>query len=688
MEGECNRGTTKVNVQATHFRKFNLYFKLLEGRIPGLVPTRLSMKKQPMLVRFGPFELRSRTKELFKGKTKLRLRPQPFRILEILLEHPGEMVTREELRAQVWSAGTHVDFEHGLNAAIKELRGVLSDSASKPRYVETLPKLGYRMMAPVVTEEADAEKVSPEGYDPRTDEIRPSEMLVPGRGGWALARNLRRWPILVGVFGFLIIVVGGFAQWSRMKERQPRATGRLMLAVLPFDNLTGDTEQDYFSDGLTEEMISQLGSLDPQKLGVIARTSVMQYRKSQKPLEQIGRELGVQYVLEGSVRRDPEKVRISAQLILVKDQSHVWSQQYDREVTGMLALQGQIAREIADQIELTIGDRRRFESANGAPLSRETYEAYDLYLKGRYFWNKRTPQGFERAVQCFQQAIEKDAKYARGYAGLADSYALMSNYNIGPENEFMPKARAAALKALQLDEQLAEAHTSLALISENYDWDWEQAEKEFKRAIELDPNYATAHHWYAEHLAYRGRFEEAVSEIERARKLDPLSLIIAADDGAILYFSRQYDRAIERLRGTLDMDPDFPRARMIIYAYTESGRVAEALAEIDKWRKNDATPYTWAVEAYVYGRSGKPKEAQEALARLEESVRKAPQESTVMYVIAYSGMEQKDQAFNQLNKAVKVHSSVLMSLKVDPIYDPLRSDPRFEEILGRVGLAR
>ncbi len=459
-----------------------------------------------------------------------------------------------------------------------------------------------------------------------------------------------------------------------------------MLAVLPFENLAGDAEQDYFSDGLTEEMISQLGGLDPQRLGVIARTSVMHYRKSQKPLEQIGRELGVQYVLEGSVRREAEKVRVSAQLIQVKDQSRVWSQQYDREVTGMLALQGQIAREIADQIELTIGDRRRSASTNGAPLSRETFEAYDLYLKGRYFWNKRTPQGFERAVQCFQQAVEKDVKYARGYAGLADSYALMSNYNIGPENEYMPKARAAALKALQLDDQLAEAHTSLALISENYDWDWQQAEKEFKRAIELDPNYATAHHWYAEHLAYRGRFEEAFSEIDRARKLDPLSLIIAADDGAILYFSRQYDRAIERLRTTQDMDPDFPRARMIIYAYAESGRLADALAEIEKWRKNDPTPYTWAVEAFTYGHSGKPKEAQEALARLEESAPKAQLDPTAMYVIAFAGMNEKDRAFNWLNKAVQVHSSVLMTLKVEPIYDPLRSDPRFKEILQRVGL--
>src|SRR5260221_7679523 len=243
--------------------------------------------------------MRPRTRELFKGKTKLELRPQPFQILEILLEHPGELVTREELRAKVWLAGTHVDFEHGLNASIKELRGVLSDSASKPRYVETLPKLGYRMIAPVAVEETVWDKGGYEGHESRTEEESAGERFARGWGGWTVpARRMRRWAMLVGTFGILVMVVAGFAQWSRTKGRQPRSSGRLMLAVLPFENLAGDAEQDYFSDGLTEEMISQLGGLDPQRLGVIARTSVMHYRKSQKPLEQIGRELGVQYVLE------------------------------------------------------------------------------------------------------------------------------------------------------------------------------------------------------------------------------------------------------------------------------------------------------------------------------------------------------------------------------------------------------
>src|SRR5260370_9030518 len=334
-----------------------------------------------------------------------------------------------------------------------------------------------------------------------------------------------------------------------------------MMAVLPFENLTGDVGQDYFSDGLTEEMIAQLGRLDPQRLGVIARTSVMHFKHSQEQLDQIGRELGVQYVLEGSVRRDADKVRISAQLIQVKDQTHLWAEQYDRGLTSLLALQGEIAQEIADEIHLTLGgDHKRIAADPKPAASPSSYEAYDLYLKGRYFWNKRTVQGFQQAIEYFQQAITKDPNYARAFAGFADSYALVSSYRFPPQQQLMPSARTAALRALQIDDSLAEAHTSLALITENYDWDWQTAEKEYRRAIQLDPNYATAHHWYAEYLSFQGRFDESFRESEPARQLGPLSLIIAADNGAILYFYRQYDRAIEQFRAVLEMEPNFPRS--------------------------------------------------------------------------------------------------------------------------------
>jgi TolB-like protein/Tfp pilus assembly protein PilF len=461
-----------------------------------------------------------------------------------------------------------------------------------------------------------------------------------------------------------------------------------MLAVLPFENLTGDTAQEYSSDGLTEEMISQLGSLNPEQLGVIARTSVMHYKNSQTPLEQIGRELGVQYVLEGSVRRDSNKVRISAQLIQMKDQTHLWSRQYDRELSSLLVLQGEIAREIAGEIQLTLGDDRKRIATDRKPVASSTsYEAYDLYLKGRYFWNKRTGEGFQEAAEYFQQAIDKDPNYARAYAGLADTFALMSTWYLAPPNEIMPKARAAALKALEIDDSLAEAHTSLALITENYDWDWRTAEKEYQRAIQLDPGYATAHQWYAEFLSFQGRFDEALAESERARRLDPLSLIIATDHGAILYFSRQYDRAIEQFRAVLEMEPGFGRANMIIYAYVQKGEFAEALAYIEKTRrlyKNDQ-PRSWRLEAYVYGHSGQLAQAQKALEKLKQLDQRWQIDIDPSLYVA---LNRKDEAIALLQRACSEHSSVVTSLKVEPNYDPLRSDPRFQELQRRVGLAQ
>ena len=638
------------------------------------------------IYRFGLFELRIRTRELYKAGTKLKLRPQPFQVLKVLVERAGDVVTREELRDLLWSAETFVDFEHSLNTSIKELRGVLCDSPSERRYIETLPRLGYRMIAPV--EVGGPLPVKQAIAQPKTEvaENLQGEITLPDRpqGIWAV----RRWPVLAGISVVLMVVAGAYFRGSRIRVSQRRTDARLMVAVLPFENLTGDVGQDYFSDGLTEEMIAQLGRLDPQRLGVIARTSVMHYKTSPEPLDQIGRELGVQYVLEGSVRRDGDKARISAQLIQVKDQTHLWAKQYDRELVNVLGLQGEIAQEIADGIQLTLGDHKRTDPAHQASLSVRAYEGYDLYLKGRYFWNKRTPQGFQRAIEYFQQAIAKDHSYARAYAGLADSYALLSSYGLAPQNELMPKARAAAQHAIELDDNLAEAHTSLALITENYDWDWQTSEKEYRRAIRLDPNYATAHQWYAEYLAFQGRFDEAFAESELARQLDPLSLIIAADRGAMLYFSRHYDRAIEQLRAVLDMEPNLQRAHIVLFAYAQEGQTADALAVIQNWRHGDDTPWTWATEAYVYGRSGQEAQARRALKRLQQTNLQRHLDRAPMLALAYAGMNNKDQAFGWLQKACSEHSSAVTALKVDPVYDPLRSDPRFQDLLRRVGLAQ
>lgn len=643
------------------------------------------MEKLATIFRFGPFELRPRTRELYKHGIKIRLRPQPFQVLHILLERMGDVVTREELHQQLWSSDTFVDFEQGLNTSVKELRGVLGDSACEPRYVQTLPKLGYRMIVPV---DVDTPRTSTQVLSPPEDAA--AENLVGKRiahRGVLQVLAFRPRLVLLVISIVLVTTLSAYFQWSRSQAGSKPIGGRLMLAVLPFENLTGDPGQDYFSDGLTEEMIAQLGRLDPEHLGVIARTSVMHYKHSQEQLERIGRELGVQYVLESSVRRDSDKVRVTTQLIQMKDQTHLWSRQYDRELSNLLALQGEIAQEIADEIQLTLDNHKRIEPAHQASLSPTAYEAYDLYLKGRYFWNKRTPQGLQRAIECFQQAIAKNPTYARAYAGLADSYTLSSGYNLIPSKNFMPKARAAALRALEIDDGLAEAHASLASIAQNYDWDWQTAEKEYQRAIQLDPNYATAHHWYAEYLALRGRFDEASAEMENARRLDPQSLIIAADNGAILYFSRNYDRAIEQLRAVLDMEPNFPRAHMVLYAYVQKGLFADAVADIENWRRIDETPWTWATLAYVYGRSGQHAQARHALEKLEQ-LNRLQQMDPAPLCVAYIGMGHKDEAFTCLQKAYSEHSNPLTALKVDPIYDPLRSDPRFQELLRRVGLVQ
>jgi TolB-like protein/Tfp pilus assembly protein PilF len=594
-------------------------------------------------------------------------------VLLLLVERRGQLVTKDDLMKALWP-DTFVA-ESNLTQTVFILRKALGERRGDQRYVATVPGRGYRFVADVLqvpngTGHPEAEVVS------ETASIAaPASRLA----GW------RRWLWLAAAV-LLFIASASFLALRFIGLRHQPPEPRIVLAVLPFQNLTGDASQEYLSDGFTEEMISQLGRLDSRHLGVIARTSVMHYKDLREDLPRIGRELGVHYVLEGSVRRDVSRVRITAQLIRVSDQTHLWARQYDREFKDLLVLQGEIAQEIGDEVQSLLGPSRHIRAAAPAALSPKSDEAYDLYLKGRFFWNKRSPEGLQQAAEHFQRAIAKDPGYARAYAGLADSYALISSYRYAASNEFITKARAAALQALRLDDSLAEAHTSLALLSEVYGWDWQTAESEYRRAIQLDPNYATAHHWYAECLGFQGRFDEAFEEMERARQLDPLSLIIAADKGALLYFSRQYERAIEQFRVVSEMQPNFPRVHAVIFAYVEKGRFRDALDDIQAWRRFDPdTPWTWAAEAYVLGRSGQQAAAQQALAKLVHS-KHHEQFHPRMFVAAYAATGDKEHALVWLEKAYAEHSSTLADLKVDPVYDPLRSDPRFQNLLRRVGL--
>jgi TolB-like protein/DNA-binding winged helix-turn-helix (wHTH) protein/Tfp pilus assembly protein PilF len=654
------------------------------------------MEPPSTVFRFGPYEAHSRTRELYKHGAKLKLRPQPVRLLNLLLSRPGEVVTREQLREALWSAETFVDFQHSLNTSVKELRAALNDSVAKPQYIQTLPRLGYRFIAPVeIVDPAAASGIAVSQSVQTVHAARAgvqSASTSNGSSNSAGDHSVPRWSWALEGISLLLIVVVLFYSFSHRSRAAlvQQTPGRVMVAVMPFQNLTGDAGEEYLSDGLTEEMIARLGGLDTEHLGVIARTSVMHYKHTSEPLDQIGRELGVQYLLEGSVRREGDNVRIAAQLIQMKDQTHIWSQQYDRERNSLLALEGEIAQHIAGEVLVTLDTSKSIglKSQPAQNLTAEAYEAHDLYLRGRYFWNKRTPQALAQAAGYFQQAIAKDPSYAPAYAGLADAYSLMSSFDSAKPSEVMPKARAAALRALELDDNLAEAHASRALIAQNFDWDWTTAEREYRRAIQLNPNYATAHHWYAECLALQGRFEEASFEMARARQLDPLSLIMAADNGAILYFSRQYDPAIRQLQVVLEMERNFPRAHVLDYAYLQTGQFDLALKDIESWRQIDDTPLPLATLAVVYGRSGHNEEAKRIIAELEDRNRRGPADIAPALVAHMGLLEDKEQALAYLEKACEERATLLTALKVDPLYDPLRSDPRFQSILHKVGLTQ
>jgi TolB-like protein/DNA-binding winged helix-turn-helix (wHTH) protein/Tfp pilus assembly protein PilF len=608
----------------------------------------------PRFYRFGTFQLDVRSGELRRGGVKLRLPGQSFQVLVRLLQRPGEVVTRDELRQLLWPADTFVDFDEGLNAAVKKLRAALGDSAENPRFVETLPRRGYRFLCPVATVSAPPEVTA---------------VVAPGKRSWL------RWAV-----AFLLVAAAASAATVLWVRRSARAAPIRSIAVLPLRNLSNDPQEEYFSEGLTDELITRLASL--QGLRVISLTSVMQYKDTRKPLAQIARELNVDAVVEGSVMRSGGRVRITAQLIEAASDRHLWAHSYEREPRDVLALQNEVTRDIADNIRLSLDPAAQQRLAAAPPLDPQAHEDY---LRGRYYWSRRRGDDVNTAIRYFEQAIALDPNYARAYAGLADSYAMLGAYAVLPQEEVIPKARAAALKALELDENLPEAHTSLAVIAQNYDWDWPTAEREYRRAIELDPNYATAHHWYAEFLANQGRFDEAFAEIERARQLDPLSLIILSDRGAILYYARQYDRSIEQFRAVLAQDPDFPRALMVVYPCIEAGKFDEALAELAKWRRPDEQPWRLNGLVLIYARSGRRAQAERVVRELEQMNRRQPLNPGVL-ITTYVAVGRKREAFALLQRAYDEHWAPLNSLKVNPFFDPLRGDPRFQELLRRLRL--
>jgi TolB-like protein/DNA-binding winged helix-turn-helix (wHTH) protein/Tfp pilus assembly protein PilF len=648
------------------------------------------------LLKFGEdFEIDFGVGRLRRSGRTLKVERIPMEILLLLVQQRGELVSREQIVEKIWGKDVYLDTDNSINGAIRKIRQVLKDDPEEPRFIQTISGKGYRFVAPVEP------VIAPVLYPDAQADLVADVPQAPIRGYAASFPRQRRRVVAVSIFAttivlILILALGIYLRSSKLNTQPSYSGGRIMLAVLPFENLTGDAGQEYFSDGMTEEMITQLGRLDPDHMGVIARTSVMHYKHSQEELQQIARELGVGYVLEGSVRSDADKVRITAQLIQMKDQTHLWARQYDREPKDVLVVQSEIAREISGEIQTALGEHKHITPIPPETLSPQALETYNLYLKGQYSWNKRTPEGFREAIDYFQQATVTDPNYARAYAGLAATYALMGGYNGAPGAAFASRARAAAQRALELDDRLPEAHAALALIVQNHDYDWPTSEKEFKKALELNPNYATGHQWYAEHLAWLGRFDEALGESERALQLDPLSPIIAADNGAILYYSRQYDRAIAQFTAVREVEPFFARAALIYYAYAQKGMFAEAQAVIDQYaeaegrlekQNRSGNPWTYANLAYIYGRSGQQAKANQQLTKLLD-MNRLQSLDPIVFVTAYLGTGNNDQAMAWLEKAYAQHSNSLTGLKVDPIYDPLRSDPRFQNLLRHVGLTQ
>ena len=610
-------------------------------------------------VRFAVFEVDLSCGELRKHGIKIKLQRKPFQILALLLERPGEVVTREELQRRLWPSDVFVDFESGLNNAVKKLRAALGDSADTPRFVETVAKHGYRFLA------------SPQ-YEPEI----PAVTLVRAKA----PQPSRIWIFAAAVV--LLAVIGSiWAIWRRNPQLPSSASPTHKIAVLPLENLSGDAQQEYFADGMTDAIIDQLARV--RGLTVISRTSTMQYKKARKPLPQIARELGVDTIVEGTILRSGNRVRVSAQLIDAASDRHLMSRTFEQDLGDVLKLQQDVARAAAEQIEsnLTAEDTGRL--SHPPPVHPDAYQAFIL---GRFYWFKRTPYGLRKGIEYFQQAIALQPDYAVAYVGLADSYFGFRYFELVPPLQFKAEERAALLKALTLDGSLAEAHTSLAHALELEDWDFAAAEKEYRRAIELNPSYVLAHHWFGNELAIRGRSSEALEESRKAMLLDPLSPLYRASYGHRIAYARRFDEAADACRKALELDANYPTANMYLGQIEEyRGRFPDAILLFRKAYDAAATPLHLADLGHAYARNGNRSEALRILAQLR-ALSKNLYVPPYAFALVYIGLADKERAFEWLQKAMTERSQTMTTLKVDPVFDDLRSDPRFATLLGQVGL--
>lgn len=629
-----------------------------------------SLADLPRLLRFGQFELDLRTAEIFKEGKRIKLQEQPCQVLALLIERPGELVSREELRKKLWPNDTVVDFDHGVNIAINKLRDALGDSPDKPQFIETLPRRGYRFIAHV-----SAPKTLEDGVP--SAQVASSTSGRDGSGSTTWRRALL--PAFLALS--LAIVFFPFARYwrGRSAERSIRS-----LAVLPLENLSRDPAQDYFADGMTDELITSLAKL--QTLKVISRSSVMRYKGTNKPLPELARELNVDGIIEGTVLRSGNRVRITAQLIRAATDQHLWAETYEGNVEDVLRLQDAVARAIVAEIRVKVGPEEEARLGQSPPVNPEAYEAY---LRGRYhFYDRWTKEGFAAASHYFEEAIAKDPQYAPAYAGLADYYTLGRFAGQSFTNrEAMEKARELAAKALQLDDRSADAHIAMANVLFRYDWNWAEAEKEFKRGIELNLNAPSSYSHYAMYLGVLGRQDEAVAAVKRAIELDPLSARTNSSLGVVLQWSGHDEEAAEQERKAIALDPFFPESHLVLArSYDQLGRYDEAIVEhLETDTLEGIDPSTVDGFKLAYRNSGINGYRRK---RMEWEKQRAKIGKANYHRIALLSAElgDTDAAFLWLEKAYQERLPTMPNIKVAPGLRSLHGDPRFADLVRRVGL--
>ncbi len=639
---------------------------------------------------FGNFRVDVSERLLWRDEEKVPLTSKVFDLLMAFLENSHRTVEKGELCRRVWPESKVVD-DANLSRNIFILRKAISDGDNGRRLIETVPRRGYRFLAEVreLYEERNRTSLEEEsGLSPvvKVEEFTETVDSPDQQSTEALSQiphslfSVKR--IAIAAASLLVVLLAALLYFLIAGRARPTSLSQVRsIAVIPFKSLNAYPADDYLGLALADALITRMGSI--RQVVVRPTSSVRRFASEDGDTAAIGRALKVDGVLEGSIQKSDDRIRITVQLISSADGSHLWADKFDVISANALSLEDHVAEELTGALTLKLsGD----EAKRLAEHQTENVEAYKLYLKGRYYWNRRDGEGFKKGIECFQQAIDLDPGYALVYAGLADCYNQLGNYQIEKPEDAFPKARAAVAKALELDEDLAEAHTSLAFGLLYYDWNYPAAEAEFKRAIEINPNYSTAHHWYSIYLSLAGRFDESLAQLRRANELDPLSLIINMREGSLYYHARRYDEAIARLEKALEMNSNFaPALSYLCMAYTEKGMYEQAIEGYRKMSEGPGGEYMLSGLAHVYARAGRRKEARKTIARLKElsqSVRISP----IYWAIAYVAIGDDDETMKWMERAYEERESWMLYLNIDPRFDPLRSDPRFRSLIERVGL--